>query len=67
VVEEASLLAINAEWIYDTGDSRHFCTNKELMHDFKDMIDGECIYKGNCMTTRVMGKGKILLKLLLVN
>jgi len=32
------------------------------MQDFKDAIDGECVYMRNSTTARVMGKGKILLK-----
>ena len=51
-----------AEWINDTGASRHFCANKELMQDFEDVPDSECVYMGNSTTARVMGKGKILLK-----
>ena len=52
----------NVKWIYDTGASRHFSTNKELMQDFKEAY-GECIYMGNSTVARAMGKGKILLKL----
>jgi len=62
VAEEANLVAKFAEWIYDTGASRHFCTNKELIQDFKDVMDGECVYMGNYITARVMDKEKILLK-----
>ena len=43
VVEEAKLVANSAEWIYDTGASRHFCTNKELMQEFEDVAYGECV------------------------
>ena len=55
VVEEANLVANNAEWVYDTGASRHFCANKEVMQNFKDVTDGEC-YMGNSTTARVMAK-----------
>jgi len=43
MVEEASLMANNVEWICDTRLSRHFCTNKEHMHEFEDVTDGECV------------------------
>jgi len=52
----------NAEWIYDTGASRHFYAEKELMQDFEDVADDECVYMKNYTTTRLIGKGKILLK-----
>ena len=50
------------EWILDTGATKHFCTNKDLMHDFEDVPDGEHVFMGNAATTGVMGKGKVLLK-----
>jgi len=34
----------------------------ELMQDFRDVTDSECIYIENSTTARVMSKGKILLK-----
>ena len=40
----------------------HFCANKELMQDFEDVIDGECIYMGNPTIAKVIGKGNILLR-----
>ncbi|XP_075077172.1 uncharacterized protein LOC142163917 [Nicotiana tabacum] len=45
------------------GASRHLCANKELFHDFEESADGECVYMGDSTTAKVMGKGKILLKL----
>ena len=47
----------------DTGASRHFCANKELLHDFEEATDRECVYMGNSTTVVVMGKGKVLIKL----
>ena len=52
----------STEWILDTGATRHFCANKDLMHDFEDTPDGEHVYMGNAATAGVMGKGKVLLK-----
>jgi len=52
----------NVEWIYNTKALRHFCSNKELIQDFKDVTDGECVYMGNSTIVRVMSKEKILLK-----
>lgn len=39
VVEEANLVANSAEWIHNTGASRYFYANKELMQDFEDVAD----------------------------
>ena len=50
------------EWIGDIGTIRHFCSNKELLHDFEDVLDGEHVLMGNAATIGVMGKGKVLLK-----
>ena len=63
VVVEANLLANKIGWLLDTGASRHFCANKELLHDFEESTDRECIYIGDSTTDVVMGKGKVLLKL----
>ncbi|KAH6794775.1 centromere protein X [Perilla frutescens var. hirtella] len=62
-VVEANLVENKTDWILDTGASRHFCTKKELFHDFEDAGEGECVYMGNSSIAGVLGKGKILLKL----
>ena len=46
----------------DSGASRHLCANKELMINFEEVADGQCVYMGNSFTTAVKGKGKVLLK-----
>ena len=48
------------EWILNTEVRRHICTNKDLMHDFKDVPDGELAFMGNAATTGVMGERKVL-------
>ena len=63
VVVEANLLANKIGWLLDTGASRHFCANKELLHDFEESTNRECVYMGNSTTAVIMGKGKVLLKL----
>ena len=63
VVVEENLLANKIGWLLDTGSSRHFCANKELLHDFEEATDRECVYMGNFTTAVVMGKGNFLLKL----
>jgi len=48
--------------ILDTGATRHFCANKDLMYAFEDAPDDEHVYMGNAATAGIMGKGKVLLK-----
>ena len=61
VVVEANLLANKIGWLLDTGASRHFCATKELLHDFEESTDRECVYMGDSTTAVVMVKGKFLL------
>ena len=60
---EANLVCNIAEWVVDTGATRHVCADKELFQEFEEVIDGDIIYMGNFATVGVCGKGKILLKL----
>lgn len=41
VVMEANLVENKFDWILDTGASRHFCSNRDLFHNFQDSTDGE--------------------------
>ena len=59
---EANLVHNLSEWILNSGAFRFFCANKELMIDFKQVADGQCVYMGNSSIATVKGKGKILLK-----
>jgi len=59
---DANLVQNMTEWILDSGVSRHFCANKELMVDFDDVADGQCVYMGNSSKAAVNGNGKVLLK-----
>ncbi|KAK9740651.1 hypothetical protein RND81_03G051100 [Saponaria officinalis] len=63
VIVEANLVGNVAEWILDTGASRHFCAHKGLFAEFEEVADGECIYMGNSSSAMITGKGKIFLKL----
>ncbi|KAL0451381.1 UNVERIFIED_CONTAM: Retrovirus-related Pol polyprotein from transposon RE2 [Sesamum latifolium] len=60
---EANLVENKTDWILDTGASKHFCSNKELVQEFEEAADGECVFMGNSATASVLGKGKVLLKL----
>ena len=57
---EANLVHNLSESILNSGASRHFCANKELMIEFEEVADGHYVYMGNSSTAAVKGKGKIL-------
>ncbi|KAA0048183.1 ty1-copia retrotransposon protein [Cucumis melo var. makuwa] len=61
-IVEANLIENKTDWILDAGASRHLCTNRKLLHDYEDTVDGECVFKGNSATAGVIGKGKVILK-----
>ncbi|KAA0058501.1 ty1-copia retrotransposon protein [Cucumis melo var. makuwa] len=64
-IVEANLIENKTDWILDTGASRHFCTNHELLYDYEDTVDGECVFMGNSATAGVIGKEKTRLKIVL--
>ena len=63
VVVEANLVGNVADWVLDTGASRHLCADKGVFADFEEVAAGECVYMGNSSSAEIKGKGKILLKL----
>jgi len=62
VTLEVNMVSKSTEWILNTGATRHFWANKDLMHDFEDVPDGEYVFMGDVATALVMGKWKVLLK-----
>ncbi|KAA0025804.1 ty1-copia retrotransposon protein [Cucumis melo var. makuwa] len=64
-VVEVNLIKNKTDWILDTRASRHFFTNRELLHDYEDTTDRECVFIGNSTTVGVLGKGKVSLKIVL--
>ncbi|KAK9689090.1 hypothetical protein RND81_09G034700 [Saponaria officinalis] len=63
VVVEANLVENVADWVLDTGASRHLCADKGLYAEFEEVVDGDCVYMGNSSSALITGKGKIFLKL----
>lgn len=63
VISEVNLVGNIAEWIVDTGASRHFCANKDMFTEFEKTEGGEEVFMGNSSSSEVLGKGKVLLKL----
>ncbi|XP_074306309.1 uncharacterized protein LOC141641552 [Silene latifolia] len=58
VVVEANLVGNVAEWVLDTGASRHLCADKGLFTEFEEVADGECVFMGNSSSASIKGKGE---------
>ncbi|KAA0043125.1 ty1-copia retrotransposon protein [Cucumis melo var. makuwa] len=59
-IVEANLIENKMDWILDTGASRHFCTNRELLHDYQNTVDGECVFMGNSPLQENLVSGSLL-------
>ncbi|XP_074266816.1 uncharacterized protein LOC141590104 [Silene latifolia] len=58
VVVEANLVANASDWILDTGASRHLCANKEILVEFEDVADGECVYMVSSSSAVIKAKAR---------
>ena len=63
VVVEANLVGNVAEWVLDTGASRHLCADRGLFTEIEDVANGGHVYMGNSSSAAITGQGKIFLKL----
>ena len=53
-------------WIIDFGATRHICADKDAFVSYSPIGNEEAlVYLGNSWIAKVLGKGKILLKLIL--
>ncbi|KAL0537600.1 hypothetical protein IC582_026583 [Cucumis melo] len=62
-VVKVNLIENKTNSILDIGASRHFYTNRELLPDYENTTDRECVFMENSVTAGVIEKGKIILKL----
>ncbi|XP_074560084.1 uncharacterized protein LOC141816146, partial [Curcuma longa] len=63
-ISEVNLIGSNPrQWWIDTGATKHVCCNKELLHDFEEVKDGDKLYMGNSATSEIKGRGKVVLKM----
>ena len=51
------------EWWVDTGATRHICSNKKMFSSYEAINDGEQRFMGNSSTSKIEGKGKVILKM----
>ena len=47
----------------DTGATRHICSDKKMFSSYEAINDGEQLFMGNSFTSKVEGKGKVILNM----
>ena len=47
----------------DTGATRHLCSDKKMFSSYEVINDGEQLFMANSSTSKVEGKGKVILKM----
>lgn len=62
VVFECNLVDNPKEWFIDTGATRHVCAEKEMFSTYTP-ISGRQLFMGNSTTSRIVGLGKVVLKM----
>ena len=64
VVSQVNLVTNVSKWVVDSRATRHICANRNVFTSYTSVGDGEeQVYLGDCRTTPLLGKGKVLLKL----
>ncbi|XP_027183973.1 uncharacterized protein LOC113782276 [Coffea eugenioides] len=64
VISQVNIAAHVKEWVVDSGVTRHICANQEAFFSYIPIGDDEeVIYLEDSRTAKVLGKGKIFLKL----
>ena len=63
VVSEINLVGNSKEWWVNTGATRHICSDKRMFSSYQEVTDGEHLYMGNSSTSKVVGQGKVILKM----
>ncbi|KAG8491562.1 hypothetical protein CXB51_014803 [Gossypium anomalum] len=64
VISEVNLVDSNPrEWWLDTGATRHICCNNDSFVELVPCEKGEKLYIGNNATSKIKGKGTVILKL----
>ena len=63
VVSEVNPVNNLSKWVLDTRATRHICTNRNIFAEYEEVNDGETVFLGDARTTKVVGKGKVILNL----
>jgi hypothetical protein len=62
-VSEINLVKTTNKWWVDTGATRHICSDKKMFSTYQSVGYGEQLFMGNSSTSKVEGKGKVVLKI----
>ena len=63
IVSKVNLVGNTKEWWVDTEATRHICSDKKMLSSYEAINDGEQLFMGNSSTSKVEGKGKVILKM----
>ena len=63
VVSEVNLVGNTKEWWVGTGATRHICSDNKMFSSYEAINDGEQLFMRNSSTSKVEGKGKVILKM----
>ncbi|RVW42300.1 Retrovirus-related Pol polyprotein from transposon TNT 1-94 [Vitis vinifera] len=63
VVSECNIVGNTKEWWVDTGATRHICSNKWMFSTYKPVEQNEELFMGNSSSSKVEGRGKVILKM----
>ena len=63
VISECNLVGNPKEWYVDTGATRHICSNKWMFSTYKPVENDDQLFMGNSSSSKVEGRGKIVLKM----
>ena len=63
VVSEVNLVGNIKEWWVDTEATRHICSDKKMFSSYEAINDGEQLFMRNSSTSKVEGKGNVILKM----
>ncbi|KAK8271638.1 hypothetical protein V6Z12_D11G275400 [Gossypium hirsutum] len=64
VISEVNMIDSNlSEWWLDTGATRHICCEKDSFSKLEPCENGEKLYMGNAATSKIKGKGIVVLKM----
>ena len=63
IVSEVNLVGNTKECWVDIGATRHICSDKKMFFSYEAINDGKQLFMGNSSTSKVEGKGKVILKM----
>ena len=64
VVSEVNFIGSNTkEWSMDIGATHHVCSDKKMFSSYHSIDNGEQLFIGNSSSSKVKGRGKVVLKM----